>query len=46
IVGGLMAAPLAGYIVKMLPPTSLLRLVGILIMLLAGWQSAQLFGFA
>jgi uncharacterized membrane protein YfcA len=44
IVGGLMAAPLAGYIVKALRETALLRLVGVLIVLLAGWQSAQLFG--
>lgn len=45
IVGGLMAAPLAGYIVKAMRETSLLRVVGVLIVLLAGWQSAQLFGF-
>lgn len=44
IVGGLLAAPLAGYIVKAMRETSLLRLVGVLIVLIAGWQSAQLFG--
>ena len=44
IAGGLVAAPLAGYFVKSLKETLLLRLVGILIMLLAGWQTAQLLG--
>jgi uncharacterized protein len=41
IAGGLVAAPLAGYFVKTMSETVLLRLVGILIMLLAGWQTAQ-----
>ena len=44
IAGGLVAAPLAGYLVKSMRETFLLRLVGILIMLLAGWQTAQLTG--
>lgn len=44
IVGGLFAAPLAGLMVKTLRETLLLRLVGILIVLLAGWQTAQLTG--
>ena len=46
IVGGLFAAPLAGIMVKSLRDTVLLRLVGVLIVLLAGWQTAQLLGWA
>ena len=45
VVGGLFAAPLAGYFVKTMSEIFLLRLVGILIMLLAGWQTAQLSGW-
>ncbi len=45
IVGGLFAAPLAGLMVKMLKETLLLRLVGCLIVLLAGWQTIQHLGF-
>jgi uncharacterized membrane protein YfcA len=44
IVGGLVAAPLAGLLVKKVQEKLLLRLVGCLIVLLAGWQTAQLFG--
>jgi len=46
IVGGLFAAPLAGLMVKSLRDTMLLRMVGTLIVLLAGWQTAQLLGWA
>ena len=46
VVGGLFAAPLAGIMVKSLRDTVLLRLVGVLIVLLAGWQTAQLLGWA
>ena len=46
ILGGLLAAPLAGFIVRTLAEKTLLRLVGILIVALAGWQAAQLFGLA
>ncbi|HEV7253714.1 MAG TPA: sulfite exporter TauE/SafE family protein [Mesorhizobium sp.] len=42
VVGGLFAAPLAGYVVKRLPERGLLLLVGMLIILLAGYQSLQL----
>jgi uncharacterized membrane protein YfcA len=42
IVGGVFAAPLAGFMVKNLNETLLLRLVGSLIVLIAGWQSLQL----
>lgn len=41
VVGGLFAAPLAGYVVKMLNEKMLLRLVGILIVALAGWQTIE-----
>ncbi len=42
VIGGLLAAPLAGLIVRKLKEKVLLRLVGSLIVLLAGWQTAQL----
>jgi uncharacterized protein len=45
IIGGLFAAPLAGLMVKSLRDTVLLRMVGTLIVLLAGWQTAQLLGW-
>ncbi|APH73245.1 sulfite exporter TauE/SafE family protein [Aquibium oceanicum] len=45
IVGGLFAAPLAGLFVKTLAETVLLRLVGALIVLLAGWQTVQQLGW-
>lgn len=41
IVGGLFAAPLAGWMVKSVPSRILLRVVGILVVLLAGWQTLQ-----
>jgi uncharacterized membrane protein YfcA len=46
VVGGLVAAPLAGLFVRKLKETVLLRAVGCLIMVLAGWQTAQLLGWA
>lgn len=45
IFGGLIAAPLAGWLVKSLREHLLLRSVGLLIVSLAGWQTAQQFGF-
>lgn len=45
VVGGVLAAPLAGLFVRKLKEKVLLRLVGCLIMLLAGWQTAQLLGW-
>lgn len=45
IVGGLLAAPLAGLFVRKIKEILLLRLVGTLIVLLAGWQTAQLLGW-
>jgi uncharacterized protein len=45
IIGGLFAAPLAGFMVKSLRDTVLLRMVGVLIVLLAGWQTAQQLGW-
>ncbi|ASY59964.1 MULTISPECIES: sulfite exporter TauE/SafE family protein [Sinorhizobium] len=44
IAGGVLAAPLAGWMVKALKEKTLLRLVGILITLLAGYQTLQLTG--
>lgn len=44
IAGGLAAAPMAGYLVKHFTENMLLRLVGILIILLAGYQTWQLVG--
>ncbi|WP_331371509.1 sulfite exporter TauE/SafE family protein [Sinorhizobium chiapasense] len=45
IVGGVLAAPLAGWIVKTLPEKTLLRLIGSLITLLAGYQTLELTGW-
>lgn len=45
IVGGLIAAPFAGYVTAHLPERFLLRLVGVLISLLAGFQTGQAFGW-
>ena len=44
VVGGLIAAPFAGYIVKMLPEKTLLRAVGVLIVCLATYQTLDLLG--
>lgn len=45
IVGGLLAAPLAGWFVKRIKERLLLRSVGVLVVLLATWQTAQITGF-
>ena len=45
IVGGIVAAPLAGWMVKAIRERTLLRLVGLLIMLLALFQTVQQLGF-
>jgi uncharacterized membrane protein YfcA len=45
IAGGVLAAPLAGFAVARLDQNILLRLVGGLIVALAGWQALQLFGW-
>jgi len=42
IVGGLCAAPLAGYVVKIVPPRRLQLAVGILIVILAIYQTSRL----
>ncbi|MCX7644135.1 MAG: sulfite exporter TauE/SafE family protein [Rhodobacteraceae bacterium] len=42
IVGGVIAAPLAGYVARIVPPRALLGSVGLLIVLLAGQQIARL----
>jgi uncharacterized protein len=44
IAGGVVAAPMAGWFVKKLPERLLMATVGVLIMLLAGWQTAQQLG--
>jgi len=44
VVGGLVAAPFAGWVIKIIPERILLRLVGTLITGLAAFQSGQLFG--
>lgn len=46
VAGGLLAAPLAGLFVRKIKEILLLRLVGSLIVLLAGWKTAQLLGWA
>jgi uncharacterized membrane protein YfcA len=45
IVGGLIAAPFAGYVTAKLPERLLLRAVGVLISLLAGFQTGQALGW-
>ena len=43
IIGGVLAAPLGGYVVKYIPARSLMILVGLLVVTLALWQFARLF---
>lgn len=45
IVGGLLAASLAGLMVERLNKRVLLQAVGLLIVVLAGYQTAQMSGF-
>jgi uncharacterized membrane protein YfcA len=45
ILGGVLAAPLAGWWVKRIPERLLLVIVGVLITLLASWQTAEQLGF-
>jgi|SRR5688500_14658898 uncharacterized membrane protein YfcA len=44
IVGGVIAAPISGWMVKTIAEKTLLTMVGCLILLLAGYQTASLFG--
>jgi uncharacterized protein len=44
IVGGVLAAPLAAWIVKIIPQKSLMVMVGVLIVAVAGFQTAKLIG--
>ena len=44
ILGGLMAAPLAGFMVRVIPVRALTWAVGGLVLALAGYQTARLFG--
>ena len=43
VAGGLLAAPLGGWAVKHLPARALMIAVGVLVMVLAGWQLARTF---
>jgi uncharacterized protein len=43
IVGGVIAAPLAGYVTKIIPTRQLMIVVGVLVCLLAIYQTARLF---
>jgi uncharacterized membrane protein YfcA len=43
IVGGVFAAPLAGWITRIVPVRALTWIVGVLVVLLAGYQAARLF---
>lgn len=45
IVGGLVSAPFAGWVIKIIAETVLLRIVGTLITLLAAFQTGQLLGY-
>ena len=44
IVGGVVAAPFAGWVIKVIPERALLRVVGVLITGLAAYQTGQLLG--
>ena len=44
VIGGLLAAPLAGYVVKILPVRALTWAVGVVVVLLAAYQGARLSG--
>jgi uncharacterized protein len=44
IVGGVLAAPLAAWVVKIVPQKTLMVMVGVLIMVVAGVQTAKLVG--
>lgn len=46
IVGGLMAAPVAGYAVRIAPARVLTYAVGVLVLCLASYQTARLLGYA
>jgi uncharacterized membrane protein YfcA len=45
IAGGLAAAPLAGYAVRIVPTRGLTYVVGVLVVILAGYQTAQQLGW-
>lgn len=45
IIGGICAAPLAAWVVKLIPAKRLMLLVGVLIMALAGFQTARQIGW-
>jgi uncharacterized membrane protein YfcA len=43
VIGGVLAAPLGGWMVKRLPPRVLMTMVGILVVSLSAWQLARTF---
>jgi hypothetical protein len=45
VLGGVVAAPFGGWVVKHIAARTLMLLVGVLVILLAGWQLARTFGF-
>ena len=44
VLGGVIAAPFGGWVVKRIAPRILMTLVGVLVLLLAAWQLARAFG--
>jgi uncharacterized membrane protein YfcA len=38
VLGGLLAAPLSGYVARVLPARVFMTLIGIVVILMAGWQ--------
>jgi uncharacterized protein len=45
VLGGVVAAPFGGWVVKHIPPRALMILVGILVIALSAWQLARAFHF-
>jgi uncharacterized membrane protein YfcA len=43
VLGGIIAAPFGGWVVRHIPPRSLMAMVGVLVMLLAAWQLIRYF---
>lgn len=45
ILGGVLAAPLAGYVVRIMPRRPLTAIVGLLVVSLSAWQLASILGW-
>ena len=43
VIGGLIAAPIAGYATKLIPARTLMGIVGVLVIALASYQAWQVF---